>query len=210
MSIEIENETLLKEAKKIVAALGKMFSPFCEVVLHDLRRPGQAIIAIECPLSGRKIGDSTTEMGLARIQNADFPDVVQNYANTFPDGRPAKSTSIGIKNSRGECIGALCLNMDISLFSSMQKVVEQLISIQSTHLPVKETLRSRSVDDLRQIIESYAAKFNMQPRALSADERHVLIQELNKAGLLQLRGAPSIIADILGISRASVYNALKR
>ena len=69
-----ENELLLREAKKIASALGKMFAPSCEVVLHDLTHPEHAIIAIECPLSGRKIGDPATEMGLARIQDKAFPD----------------------------------------------------------------------------------------------------------------------------------------
>ena len=32
---------------------------------------------------------------------------------------------------------------------------------------------------------------------------------LDKSGLLQLRGGVGIVAEIMGISRASVYNALK-
>ena len=97
-----ENELLLRESRKIVEALGKMFAPCCEVVLHDLRKPENSIIAIENPLSGRKIGQAVTEMGLARAKDPLFPDIVQNYSNVFPDGRPVKSTSIGIRNrSRG-------------------------------------------------------------------------------------------------------------
>src|SRR3990167_5806992 len=122
-SIKQENARLLKEAKKIVEALGRMFAPCCEVVLHDLTQPDHAIIAIECPLSGRKVGQPTTEMGLARISDPSFPDVIQNYANHFPDGRLVKSTSIGLRNSKGQCIAAICLNLDASLFSSMQKIL---------------------------------------------------------------------------------------
>ncbi len=204
-----ENELLLHEAKKIVEALGKMFAPCCEVVLHDLRHPENSIIAIECALSGRKVGQPVTEMGLARIKDPSFPDIVQNYSNTFPDGRQVKSTSVGIRNSQGKFIAAICLNLDLSLFSSVQRMIEQLTFLDTVNAPVKESLRTRSVDDVREAIESFAAQRNLQPRTLTQPLRRELIQLLFTRGLLQLRGAASIAANILGISRASIYNALK-
>ena len=68
-----------------------MFAPGCEVVLHDLTQPDRAIVAIANNLSNRRIGDAATEMGLERIASPEFPDVVQNYASVFPDGRPARA-----------------------------------------------------------------------------------------------------------------------
>ncbi|MGO1237973.1 MAG: PAS domain-containing protein, partial [Hafnia alvei] len=50
-----ENQLLLREGAKIAKALGEMFAPTCEVVLHDLCNPLHSIVAIEQPLSGRKI-----------------------------------------------------------------------------------------------------------------------------------------------------------
>lgn len=204
-----ENALLLREGAKIAEALGKMFAPCCEVVLHDLTQPEHSIVAIECALSGRKVGEPATEMGLARIKNPAFPDVVQNYPNTFPDGRPVKSTSIGLRNSKGKCVAALCLNLDVSLFSSMQKVLEQFTSAGDKLAPVRETLRARSLHDVRQAIEHFSAQNNLQPRSLSLQQRRELIGKLEESGLLQLRGAASMAADVLGISRTSIYNALK-
>lgn len=204
-----ENARLLAEAKKIVTAIGRMFAPCCEVVLHDLLRPEHSIIHIECPLSGRKVGDSGTELVLARIQDQNFPDVVQNYTNAFPDGRPVKSTSIGIRNSEGKYIAAICLNLDISLFGSMNRVVEQFISTEAFQAPIRETLRARSLNDVRQAIENFAAENNTQPRALSSGQRKELISLLSQVGLLQLRGAPSFVAETIGVCRTSIYNALK-
>jgi predicted transcriptional regulator YheO len=204
-----ENALLLREGRKIVEALGKMFAPCCEVVLHDLTQPQHAIMAIETPLSGRKVGQPATEMGLARIADPDFPEVVQNYPNTFPDGRPVKSTSIGLKNSEGKFVAAICLNLDVSLFSSVQRVLEQLTASTASSAAVHEEFRPRSLDDVNDTIESFAARHNVQPRALSLAQRRELIRRLSGAGLLQLRGAASVAADVLGISRTSIYNALK-
>ena len=78
-----EDELLLREAEKIVVALGRMFPGLCEVVLHDLRNPDQSIHTIESNLSGREVGQPATELGLARMRDPDFPDVVQNYAKSF-------------------------------------------------------------------------------------------------------------------------------
>lgn len=204
-----ENELLLREGRKIVEALGRMFTPCCAVVLHDLTRPEHAIIAIESPPSGRKVGDAATEMGLARIADPGFSEVVQNYPATFPDGRPAKSTSIGLKNSQGAYVAAICLNLDISLFSSMRQVLEQLTTSTPPSTPVRESFRARSLDEVRTTIENFAARFNQQPRTLSPVQRREVVAQLASTGLLRLRGAASMTAKILGISRASVYNALR-
>jgi predicted transcriptional regulator YheO len=205
-----ENELLLREAKKIVEALGKMFAPCCEVLLHDLRNPDNSIIAIECPISGRRVGEATTEMGRARIADRNFPEVVQNYPNTFPDGRPAKSTSIGLRNSTGDYVAAICLNLDVSLFTSVQNVLERLTRADSDAAPVRENLKSFSNDELKRAVEAFSADCNLQPRALSPSQRRMLINRLNESGLLQLRNGASQAAELLGITRASVYNALKR
>jgi predicted transcriptional regulator YheO len=205
-----ENELLLRESKKIVEALGKMFAPCCEVVLHDLTQPDHSIVAIECPLSGREVGQSATEMGLARIQDPSFPDVVQNYVNTFADGRPAKSTSIGLRNSEGTFVAAICLNLDTSLFSSMQRILEQFTLCNQDIAPIQETLRTRSLDMLKQTIASHATQHNTQAHTLSPAQREQLIQKLDESGLLHLKNAPSVTADLLGISRATVYNILKK
>ena len=74
---------LMREASRITAALGETFAPLCEVVLHDLTVPEHSIVQIENNLSGRSVGDSATEIGLARIADAGFPDIVANYANKF-------------------------------------------------------------------------------------------------------------------------------
>jgi predicted transcriptional regulator YheO len=206
--INDENTLILREARKIVTAIGRMFAPICEVVLHDLTRPGASIVEIECQLSGRTIGDATTELGLARVLDRDFPDVVQNYANRFADGRPVKSTSVGLRNSGGRCIAAICMNMDVSLLSSAQRVLEQLTGI-ATEAPIPEMLNARSLDKVRRALEAYAAKYSAQPRTLLPWQRREAVHMLADTGLLQLRGSAAAAADSLGVSRATVYKLLK-
>lgn len=201
-----ENELLLRESRKIVEALGKMFAPSCEVVLHDLTHPDHAIIAIETNLSGRQVGDPVTELGLARIEDPGFAEVVQNYPNHFPDGRPSKSTSIGIKNSKGQFIAAICLNLDVTPFASVQKSLGALIGVDHDRTPLRESLRARSIEEIRAAIDEFAAQRNQTPRGLAPQEKKMVVKELQARGFLQIKNAVPNIAACLGISRATVYN----
>ncbi|MEU7085853.1 helix-turn-helix transcriptional regulator [Streptomyces achromogenes] len=204
------DEHLLKEAEKIAVALGRMFPGLCEVVLHDLRDPEHAIRAIENNLSGRQIGEPATELGLARISDPDYPGVVQNYPNRFPDGRPAKSTSIGIKNAAGEYVAALCLNLDVSVLSPVTLALSNLVATDTEHRerPL-ETLRDRTARELREAVEARAAERAATPRSLSREEKRALVRQLQRDGYFDSRDAAQTIADLLGVSRATVYNYAK-
>ena len=205
------DEHLIREAEKIAVALGRMFPGLCEVVLHDLRDPQHAIRAIENNLSGRRVGDSATELGLARIEDPDYPSVIQNYPNQFPDGRPAKSTSIGIKNAAGEYIAALCLNLDVSVLSPLTLTLSNLVATDTEHREQPlESLRDRTARELRQAVEAHAAERAATPRSLSREDKKALVRQLQRDGYFDSRDAAQAIADLLGVSRATVYNYAKQ
>jgi predicted transcriptional regulator YheO len=204
------DEHLVHELEKIAVALGRMFPGLCEVVLHDLRDPQNAIRAIENNLSGRRTGDSATELGLARIADPQYPSVIQNYPNRFPDGRPAKSTSIGIKNSAGDYIAALCLNLDVSVLSPVTLALSNLVATDTEHRDQPlETLRDRNARELRQAVEALAAERGGTPRSLGRDAKKALVRQLHRDGYFDSRDAAQAIADLLGVSRATVYNYSK-
>ncbi|MCS7477368.1 transcriptional regulator [Umezawaea endophytica] len=201
-----EDELLLREAETIATAIGRMFPGLCEVVLHDLRDPEHTVRVIENNLSGREVGDPATEIGVARIQDPDYPNVIQNYPNTFPDGRPAKSTSIGIKNSEGTYVAALCLNLDVSLFATVARSLHNLVSTDEQQQPLTETLRARTVDELRTLVEEFAAARGQTPRGLTAKDRKELLRDLKEKGYLDVKHSVPVLTEILGVSRATVYN----
>ncbi|GAB6846714.1 helix-turn-helix transcriptional regulator [Paraburkholderia kururiensis] len=205
---ERENALLLREGAKIVEALGRTLAPLVEVVLHDLTRPEHSVVAIANNLSGRQAGDAVTELGLARITNPGFPEVVQNYANRFPDGRPAKSTSIGLKNSAGDYVAAICLNMDISLIGAVTAGLGQLMQTDSAAAPVGESLAPRRVEDVRAALERFAAARNTTPMGMTLAQRRDALRELAGSGLLNLRHAYAEVAQTLGVARSTVYTYL--
>jgi len=200
---------LMREASRITSALGATFAPLCKVVLHDLTDPEHAIVQIENNLSGRAVGDSATELGLARIADPDFPDVVANYANQFADGRPAKSTSIGLKDRSGQFVAAICMNIDVSYLKSVAVYLGEFTKTQTDAPTIDEHLVKRPVDVVDRILAFSAAR-NRDPRALTSEEKSEILQELANEGELERRGAAEKIASIIGVSRTNVYYYLKK
>jgi predicted transcriptional regulator YheO len=199
-----DREILFDQLKQIARGLGETFAPFCEVVLHDLTDPKNAIVTIHNNLSGRKIGQPATELGLARIADPNYAQVIANYANAFADGRQAKSTSVGIKDANGEYVAALCLNIDLTLFQGLQSAIGQFVSIDAPSA-ARESLNPAGADAIRARIDQFAARRATTPRALSTEDRRALLKELKDAGCMELRRSSEIIAAHLGISRATVY-----
>lgn len=198
-----DENSLLSQLDTIAKGLSETFSPFCEVVVHDLKDPEHAIMSIHNNLSGREAGQPATELGLARIASPDFPEIIANYGNQFADGRPVKSTSIGIKDEKGNYVAALCLNVDMTLFRGMQSALARFIETESS--PVREHLDPGSTEVIRQRIDDFAAKRATTARALKTEDRKVLIQQLRKEGLLNVRKSMDTVAQHLGVSRATAY-----
>ncbi|MFN3436296.1 MAG: transcriptional regulator [Acidovorax sp.] len=203
-----EQTALLSQIEQIAQGLAATFAPFCEVVVHDLLDPKHSILAIHNNLSGRGVGDPTTELGLARIADPDYPQVITNYANQFADGRQAKSTSVGIKDASGHYIAALCLNVDLTQFRSLQSVVGQFTAI-TGETGLSETLDPAGAEAIRQRIDQFAARLSTAPRALKAAERRALLRELKDSGSLEVRRAMEVVAQHLGVSRATVYGDVR-
>ena len=201
-------QLLLSQVKQIAEGLAKTFAPFTEVVVHDLLDPAHAVLAVHNNLSGREVGHPATELGLARILDPGIEQIIANYPNRFSDGRQVKSTSIGIKDSDGRYIAALCLNIDLTLFQGFQSALNQFTAMEGS-APSRENLDPTGADAIRARIDEFAAKLASTPRALRAEERRTLMKELKAAGLLEVRRAMDTIASHLGVSRATVYSDAK-
>lgn len=203
-----EQSNLLDQLTQVAAGLGQTLAPFCEVVVHDLTDPMHSILAIHNNLSGRSVGQPATELGLARIADPDYAQVIANYPNRFPDGRQAKSTSVGVKDSDGQYIAALCLNVDLTVFRSLHTLLGQFGSVDQA-AAVAESLEPVGADAIRARIDQFAARLGTTPRALKADERRALLHELQEAGLTDIRRAMETVAAYLGVSRTTVYSDVR-
>lgn len=177
-----EQRILLEQLKQVAEGRANMFTPFCEVVVHDLLDPSHAVLAIHNNLSGREVGHPATELGIARIMDAEFEQVIANYTNNFPYGRRVKSTSIGIKDSDGRYIAAFCINIDLTVFLGFQNMMNQFVDTQAD-TPAKESLDPTGADAIRARIDEFTARLATTPRALRSEDRRALVKEMKAEGL---------------------------
>ncbi|MGA3983514.1 PAS domain-containing protein [Ralstonia nicotianae] len=121
--LDRERERIFQPYRDIVNGLGQTFAGTpVEINLHDTRNPLRSIIALQNPISGRRLGDTNTNFGLQLIKNYSYGEGVGqgrgnsfvNYVLTMKDGRKIKSTTIPIFHDVYGLIGFICLNIDIS------------------------------------------------------------------------------------------------
>jgi predicted transcriptional regulator YheO len=185
-------------------SIARLFAPHAEIVLHDLTTGTIAHIA-NC-FSKRRPGDSS----LLDIVDLNFDQaIIGPYTKTNWDGRRLKSVSTVIRDENDKPIGLMCINHDIEAFSL---VLEQLSALVTTAAAPLRHATDLFAADWRERINDEITAFltarNMTLAGLDPTTTEVLIGQLDRSGFFGIRNATTYIADILGVSRATLYNRL--
>jgi len=202
---------ILNHYVNVAEVLGEMFAPFLEVVVHDLRNPDEAIIAIyNGHITGRKVGDSTTDLGHKRLKEK-VPDKILNYSNEGLRGIKLRSSSLGIRNQKNELIGSICLNLNISVFEDIGSILQNLISTaQNPFINGKEKFLTNSPsNDIKEAISQIIINQSMNSTKLSKKDKIDIIQALMFQNQFNIKGAVTLIAKELKLSKPTVYKYRK-
>lgn len=116
-----QKDRVFQAYKDIVNGIGQTFAGTpIEIVLHDTRNPLKSVVAIQNPISGRRLGDTNTNFGLQLIKNYSQHEghgqgsAFVSYGLSLKDGRKIKSTTVPLFHETYGLIGFICLNIDIS------------------------------------------------------------------------------------------------
>lgn len=116
-----QKDRILQTYKDIVNGIGQTFAGTpIEIVLHDTRNPMKSIVAVQNPISGRRLGDPNTNFGIQLIKNYSNVDgrgqssSFVSYPLSLKDGRAVKSTTVPLFNETYGLIGFICINVDVS------------------------------------------------------------------------------------------------
>lgn len=188
----------------VAEAISLLLYPHGEVVLHDLRT--QCITAIYNNFSKRKVGDESLLEEIAADQ--DFPDVFPVYLKTNWDGRKIKSVTATLRDQKGKAIGLLCINLDLTKWDELHQFLEGWITHVSHPQPsllFKDDWREK----INLYVTDYLAKNGITLKSLSKDEKKALVLALHQEGAFKAKNAASYVADVLNLSRATIYNYLR-
>lgn len=199
-------DTLLKHYEPVIQAIVELFHPFAEAAVHDLRKG--KIVSLYHNISQRKIGDPSPLKEL-QVKIEDFPDYFTPYYKENWDGRPLKCTSITMRNEKGEPIGLICINIDVSFFRDGAQVLEAFLKTKREASNPVEIFSAGCEEHVLKVIQQYIEEKNLSLNHLSRDQKKELVWQLYKKGVFNFKNAIPLVAKKLKTSRASIYNYIK-
>ena len=179
MKMVKKNQDILVHYIKVGEIIAEMFSPDLEVIVHDLTNPNQSIIAIfNSHITGRKIGDGTSDIGYKKLSN-ELPDKIVNYSNKSPSGVDLKSSSLTIRNDDNEIIGSMGFNFDLSTFVNIKEFIDLFSkSVEMEELPKTEQFFMWSIKtEIQQALNKYFTMNQLQGKVLTVSYTHLRAHE---------------------------------
>ncbi len=205
-----EVDAILRSYASVIDGIQKTFGDHCEVVLHDYRDRDHSVVAVAGDVTGRQVGSPMSLIGLNMLRQGDDAVDDLNYITRLPDGRVLKSSTMLLRTSDGHVIGALCMNIDITELRSVGRLIGQLTGLDDE----REAPQTTFSPDPDAVIDSALAEaesvLGHPLTRLTTTERMEVFRLLDQSGVLQLRRSVPVIAQRLGLSRATVYNYLMR
>jgi predicted transcriptional regulator YheO len=200
---------IFKNYLPIAEGIAKTFGSHCEVVLHDLTDVSSSIVAIfNGHVTGRKVGSPMTDLGLTILKKGNEDQLLLNYPNKSIKGKKLKSTSILIRDDFGEVAGCLCINIDVTLLSMANSILEEMVNV---HEEKEEESFPQSVTDLEERMINRAVEKIGKPIALmDKNERMEFIRLLDDMGLFLIKGTVQNVAQLLDVSKFTIYNYLEK
>ena len=206
----------LKKIIPLVKTIAQMFGKNCEVVLHDLSRPQNSIVAIENGhVTGRKIGDPITDFALSIWRKGGYgkkkEDKIINYRTKTKNGKILKSSTVFIRDNQKKIIGCLCINYDLTEYLMFNRIVEELCTTVDLDKAKEETETfSSDVDEvLKNIINQAIEKIGKPVHLMQKEDKLRVAKIVDEKGGFLIKGAINQIAGELSISRYTVYNYIE-
>ena len=188
----------------IAKGIARLLHPFAEVVLHDIEE--NRIFSIHNSFSKRQKGEDSLIRDREGLERG--PDVHGPFIQRDSPHPSIKYVSIKLKDDHGQAIGLLCINLDLSAISDLQRNLASLL----TTTEDSSSLDSLFDDDWQERITAFVRE-SLQGHgrslgSLSRDDRVGLVAELRNAGAFRAKNAHSFVANVLKVSRATIYKDL--
>lgn len=196
----------LKKHLSFIQGIVDLFNPFVEGAVHDLK--SGTLVALFNNISQRQIGEATPLREL-NIKTDHFPDYFPPYYKPNWDGRKLKCISMTIRDAKNAPIGLICFNLDVTLFQDIEHKFSALLQLKEESENPIELFGENWQEQIHLQIDQYLKEHQQALPRLNKSQKKCLIKHLYKKGIFNYKNSAPFIADILSISRASLYNYMK-
>lgn len=198
-------KTELKPYVALCDAIGKLFYPNVEVVMHDLT--AQTLVHIVNAFSKRRPGDAMA--GDLQDISTIKEDWVGPYDKVNDDGKRLKAVSIIIRNTEKNPIGMICINYNTEAVEALFESLKGFLHVDKNEEKPSAIFSQNWKEHTDQTIEKYLKANNVSLAGLSTTDKKSLVFFLDSEGIFNIRNVVSYLCTVLGVSRATIYNWLK-
>ena len=218
-----------QDAEQILATLVSLVEPLsrtlpsdCEVVLHDLRRLPNSIVAIAGDMTGRSVGGPATDLLLRNTSTGTIATAV-GYETRLPDGRSLRSTTVVFRDAQETAVAALCINSDVMIWKAVKAIAESMLPAEvpaatevtdtpdspDTERPAEDEKFFQDIDELARHLLADAIDASGAPVDLM-QKRHkiAVVNDLKDRGFFMLKESVEMAAQALQVTRFTIYNYL--
>jgi len=200
-------DPIIEKFIPLVKGISKTFGKNCEVVLHEFKDLKNSIVAIENGhVTGRDLNSPMTQISLEKVREGTVNEDIINYSEKNIDGRVLKSSTMFIKNNEGKFIGCLCINIDITDFIAAKNVINDIMRIGETD--AEKPSKNKVNIILSDIVKDTINELGRPIIYLSKDEKVLIVKKLDHQGAFLIKGAIDYVAEVLQVSKYTIYNYL--
>lgn len=226
-AIEAEvQRRVLAYLSDLVGILASTMPPSVELVVHDVSKLPNSVVAVSGNVTKRRVGDPATDLMLQTLTSGSSDQYV-GYQTRLPDGREMRSSTLLMRGKDGEAFGAVCVNLDLTAWMHFRDLTEYLLqppTAQPSAVASSDDVRPNvplagsgfagehfphDVDELASLLVSEAIENVGIPVELMRKEHKLaVVEQLKARGMFLLREAVEMVASGLSVSRFTIYNYL--
>ncbi len=205
-----EDRLILESYKTVVEGLAEYLGDGYELVLHSLENLDHSVIKIiNGHYTGRKEGAPVTDLALAMLNRIETEGLSGHiaYFTHNKKGEPLKSSTITIKGTKGKVIGLLCINFYLN--TSVESFVSGFQPKSCERNFEDENYADNPQELVNRAVTAAIAKVEADRTVLPSLKKRAVIGLLEEEGIFQFKDSVPFVADILGLSRNTVYLHLR-
>lgn len=194
--------------EQLSAYLGSAY----EISLHSLEDYNHSVVKIMNGYhSGRSAGAPLTDLALNMLKRINEQDLsaaesYASYRSISSTGEHLKSSTIPIYGEKGRLIGMMCINLYLD--TPLSEIIADLAGPYSGSTET-EYFASSTTDSIANAVADARNQVLFNTTIPAVNKNRELIRILYEHGVFNIKDAVAKVAEILGISRNTVYMHLR-
>lgn len=207
-----DNMTVLSGYIPIADMIVTTFGSKCEVVIHNLEDLQSSLVYMKGSVTGRQLGAPTTEIILQelRLHGNDVQDMLGRTSQTR-DGKFIRTSTSFIRSPDGKVIGFIGINFDITAFSMVNQIISEFSivhEVDQIHPTTVESYAKNMEEVFENLIENTLLDIQVPIYDMTKRDKMRSVKRLDDKGAFLIQGSVERIANVLGVSKQTIYNYL--